>query len=217
MKRLFRHHGLSLTLFVIFSGILAGQFAVGRLEHNEERAKEGERALSAAEYFRSPHFLEATMENWESEFLQMCMFVVLTVWLHQKGSAESNDPDHPPSLRGRAHPKNTHAPGPVRRGGWRLRLYEHSLSSALFVLFALSFAGHASGGAALYNEERARQQEPALTVWDYMGTSRFWFESLQNWQSEFLAIGAMVVLTIFLRERGSPESKRVEAPHWSNE
>lgn len=217
MKRFLRYNGLSLALFVIFFALLSGQFVTGRSEHNEERAREGEPPLSAAAYLRSPHFFEATMENWESEFLQMFMFVILTVWLHQKGSAESNDPDHPPSLVGRAHPRNTHAPGPVRRGGWALRVYEHSLSLALFGLFALSFAGHVSGGTALYNEERMQRQEAPLTVWEYLGTSRCWFESLQNWQSEFLAIAAMVVLTIFLRERGSPESKRVEAPHWSNE
>jgi len=218
MRRFFRNNGLSITLLVVFLSLLAGQFATGRRVHNEERADEGEPPLSAAEYLVSPHFLEATTENWESEFLQMSMFVVLTVWLFQKGSAESNDPDEPaPSRKGRAHRHNSHAPWPVRRGGWVLRLYEHSLSLALALVFLVSFAAHVVSGAALYNEERLRQGESPLMRWEYLHSSRFWFESLQNWQSEFLAIGAMVVLTVFLRERGSPESKRVETPHGANE
>ena len=105
------------------------------------------------------------------------------------------------------------APWPVRKGGLALRFYEHSLSLAFFLLFLLSFVLHAVGGAESYNEERAAHGQAALTVLEYASSSRFWFESLQNWQSEFLAIWAMVVFSIFLRERGSPESKPVDAPH----
>lgn len=217
MRRFLRYNGLSLVLLVVFLTAMGGQFATGRRQYNEERREQGEPAALVREYLASGHFWEATTENWESEFFQMAMFVLLTVKLYQKGSAESNDPDHPPSLVGRAHRRNTHAPSPVRRGGWRLRVYEHSLSLALLLLFFGAFTGHVVSGATRYNEERKRDGEPAVTRWEYLRSSRFWFESFQNWQSEFLAIGTMVVLTVFLRERGSPESKAVETPHGAHE
>ena len=154
------------------------------------------------------------MENWESEFLQMFFFIILTVFLYQKGSAESKDPDEKEAVerepRKSRHKKDT--PWPVRKGGLVLTVYEHSLSIAFFLLFAFSFFLHAVGGAGEYNAEMKEhgKAEQVSTI-GYMGTSRFWFESLQNWQSEFLAIGSMVVLSIFLRQRGSPESKPVAA------
>jgi hypothetical protein len=168
------------------------------------------------EYLRSPHFGEATAENWESEFFQMFVFVVATAYLYQKGSAESKDPrkKHSHHSSKRVRPDS---PWPVRRGGWVLRLYEHSLSGALFLLFGLAFGWHALSGLGLYNEERRQDGEAAVTLTEYLGSSRFWFESFQNWQSEFLSIGAMVLLSIWLREVNSPESKQVETPHWENE
>ncbi|HTO05161.1 MAG TPA: DUF6766 family protein [Opitutus sp.] len=217
MHTFFRNHGLSLTMFGFFLVLLfVGQVLTGRNEYNEDRQKAGEKALGVADYLRSPHFVEATAENWESEFLQMGIYVFATAWLYQKGSAESKDPR-------KRHQHHTNrgvipdSPWPVRRGGWVLRIYEHSLSLAFLSLFIVAFAFHAAGGHGLYNEERLRDGETTVTLIEYMTSSRFWFESFQNWQSEFLAIGSMVVLSIFLREANSPESKRVETPHWENE
>jgi hypothetical protein len=171
--------------------------------------------VSYTQYLRSSHFLEATMENWESEFLQMFLHVVLTAFLYQKGSAESKKLDEPEAVdrdprQSRHKPQ---APWPVRRGGLILKLYEHSLALAFLLLFLLSFLSHALGGVGEYNAEQLDHGGQPVTLLVYLGSSRFWFESLQNWQSEFLAIGAMVVFSIFLRQRGSPESKPVDSPH----
>jgi hypothetical protein len=156
------------------------------------------------------------MENWESEFFQMGWYVLLTVFLFQKGSSESKKPDEkePVDRDPRQSKNKKDAPWPVRKGGFVLKLYENSLSLAFLLLFLLSFFLHALGGARVYNEEQAQHGgELVSSTWQYMGTSRFWFESFQNWQSEFLAIFAMVVLSIWLRQKGSPESKPVDAPH----
>ena len=203
-------------LGVFFLFCLAGQVISGRSDYNEERKKHGQPEVSIRDYLASPHFGEATAENWESEFFQMFVFVVATAFLYQKGSAESKDPNekHEHKTSKSLRPDS---PWPVRHGGWVLRLYEHSLSAALFVLFAIAFLWHARAGQRLYNEERLQDGEPAVSLSDYVGSSRFWFESFQNWQSEFLAIGAMVLLTIWLREANSPESKEVQTPHWENE
>ena len=213
----FRNNGLSLVLFgLFFFTFLIGQSVVGHLEHNEDQRLHGQPAITYLQYLGTDHFLEATMENWESEFLQMFFFVVLTVFLFQKGSAESKKPDEEEAVdrdpRKSRHKKD--APWPVRKGGPVLTIYEHSLSLAFFLLFLFSFILHAVGGAGVYNDEQKEHgQQQSVSVVEYMGTSRFWFESLQNWQSEFLAVGSMVVLTIFLRERGSKESKPVDSPH----
>ena len=217
MRRFFRNHGLSVVILgLFFSTLWLGQFVSGCAEHNEERKKQGRPEFGYGDYFRSPHFGEATAENWESEFLQMFVFVVATAFLYQKGSAESKDPrkKHAHESAGRVTPES---PWPVRRGGWVLRVYEHSLSLALFLCFVVAFGWHLRAGQLLYNEERLEDGEAALSLSEYLASSRFWFESLQNWQSEFLAIGAMVVLSIWLREVNSPESKKVETPHWENE
>lgn len=155
------------------------------------------------------------MENWESEFLQMGLYVALTIFLYQKGSSESKDPDKQAEVDRdpRKSRNKKDAPWPVRKGGWVLSIYEHSLTLAFLILFLISFSLHALGGQRLFNEERQLEGEPPLSYFEFLGTSRFWFESFQNWQSEFLAIFAMVVLSIWLRQRGSPESKPVDAPH----
>jgi len=217
MRTFFRNHGLSLTMLGCFLVLLlVGQVRAGLSEYNEDREKAGLVQLGWAEYLRSAHFIEATAENWESEFLQMAIYVFATAWLYQKGSAESKDPrKHHRHTAGRA--VRPDSPWPVRRGGWVLRVYEHSLSLAFLTLFLIAFVLHALGGHRLYNEERSHDGETALTLAQYVGSSRFWFESFQNWQSEFLAIGSMVVLSIFLREVNSPESKEVQTPHWENE
>ncbi|MCA1633255.1 MAG: hypothetical protein LC802_05915 [Acidobacteria bacterium] len=217
MRRTLRNNGLSIAMFGLFFFVFVlGQTITGQHEYNSDQREHGQRAVTYAEYLGTSHFLEATMENWESEFLQMFLFVVLTVFLYQKGSAESKDPEKEEAVdRDPRRSKNKKdAPWPVRKGGLTLKLYENSLGIALFILFAFSFVLHAVGGAGVYNEDqREHRGSERVTTLQYMGTSRFWFESFQNWQSEFLSIGAMVVLTIWLRQKGSPESKPVDAPH----
>lgn len=215
MKRFWRDNGLSCVVFGLFLLFLLGQALAGWRDEVNELVGHGGAPISLGGYLRSGGFVEATMENWESEFLQMAAYVIFTVSLFQRGSAESKDPDKKEAVDRdpRLSSSKSDAPGPVRAGGWRLWLYERSLSFAFIGLFLISFILHGVGGAASYSEERALHGETPVGVLDYMMSARFWFESFQNWQSEFLAIGAMVVLSIFLRQRGSPESKPVDSPH----
>jgi hypothetical protein len=215
MRDIWRNNGLSIVLFGFFALFLFAQSVAGLLHEREELADHGGPSPTYLQYVTSGGFVEATFENWESEFLQMAAYVVFTVFLRQKGSSESK------KLVGKeevdADPRNVRdkrdAPWPVRRGGAALRLYEHSLGLAFLILFLVSFGLHAAGGAADYNQDQALHGNPAITTLQYMTTPRFWFESFQNWQSEFLAVGSIVVLSIFLRQRGSPESKPVAAPY----
>ncbi|MDB6153367.1 MAG: hypothetical protein JWL90_1820 [Chthoniobacteraceae bacterium] len=213
MKFTFRNYGLSIVLLFLFLSFWIGQAIVGRLEYNEEREDRGLPALAMNEYLHSSHFWEATGENWESEFLQMGAYVFLTAFLFQKGSSESKDPDEesPQDKDPREEQNKPDAPWPVHRGGWVLKIYENSLVLAFASLFIGALIMHAAGGVRLYNEEQIALSKQAICFSEYLQTTRFWFESLQNWQSEFLAMGAMVVLSIFLRQRGSPESKPVAA------
>jgi hypothetical protein len=216
MRRKLRENGLGLVLFLLFFLTLGvGQTWTGLRESNSDAARHGKTPESLTEYLKGSHFWEATTENWESEFLQMGIYVVLTAYLYQKGSSESKSLSgrEPVDRDPRKHRNKKNAPWPVRRGGWVLALYEHSLSLAFFLLFLTSFILHGMSGCANYNEELLQHGQSPMKVLAYMKSSRFWFESLQNWQSEFLAIFSMVVLSIFLRERGSPESKPVDAPH----
>ena len=202
-------------LGMFFGSFIFGQAFAGNLESNEDRLQHGLPTQTFAEYLTSAHFIEATMENWESEFLQMAAFVFFTAFLYQKGSAESKDPEEKEEVDRdpRLVRDKRDTPWPVRRGGWVLWLYERSLFLAFFALFLASFLLHGLGGHAEYNEEQQAHGAALVSLGSYMTSSRFWFESLQNWQSEFLAIGCMVIFTIFLRQRGSPESKPVDAAH----
>jgi hypothetical protein len=213
--RLLRENGLSLILLALFALSMLGQALAGWRSYDEERRQHQEPAVTLATYLISGSFLSAIFENWESEFLQMGAFVVLTVFLHQKGSPESKKLGEPESededpAAGAADPR---APWPVRKGGIVLRLYAHSLSITMFLLFALSFGLHAAASATKASEEAARHGEGPVGLVENLGNAEFWFESFQNWQSEFLSMAALVVLGIYLRERGSPESKPVAAPH----
>lgn len=216
MKRFLRENGLSLVLLVLFLATwLFGQAVAGHRESNNDRQEHGLPSETMGEYFTSAHFIEATSENWESEFLQMGVYVMLTVFLFQKGSSESKSIDGPEEVDRdpRSAKDKKDAPWPVRKGGWTLKIYEYSLSLAFIFLFLLCFTVHVVSGCANYNEELRLHNRPEVTCGQYFASSRFWFESLQNWQSEFLAILSMVVLSIWLRQRGSPESKPVDAPH----
>lgn len=215
MRHCWRNYGLTITLltsFLLLWGV--GQAVSGRAVYNETRMRHGLAPVTMGEYWLTAHFVEATTENWESEFFQMGVYVYVTAFLFQKGSAESHDPDKGPP---KEPPVTRRSPWPVRRGGWWRRCYGHSLSAAFLALFLLAFAGHAWSGWLLYNEEQGMEGRALLSFWGYTGEADLWFQSLQNWQSEFLAILSMVVLSIFLREKDSPESKPVPMAHADTE
>ena len=215
MSRFLRENSLTVTLFVLFLLSILGQSVAGLFDYNDAQQQHGQLGIGYLEYLGTGHFIEAIFENWESEFLQMGLYVLLTVFLRQKGSSESKQPEgeEPVDADPRKSRHDPNAPWPVRQGGLVLRLYENSLATALFALFVLSFALHAVGGAREYNQTQAEHGAEAVSVLGYVATSRFWFESFQNWQSEFLSIGVLAVLSVFLRQKGSPESKPVASPH----
>jgi uncharacterized protein (DUF486 family) len=214
MRRVLRDNGLSITMFALFLIFLVAQSIAGYKASNSDNEEHRQPRESYSEYLTSGAFVEATFENWESEFLQLGAYVLLTALLIQKGSPESKNPDSNESDEDpRTRRDDLEAPGPVRRGGLALSVYEHSLSIALFALFLLSFVLHALGGHAEFNQQQLEHGQAAVSLWSFVTSSQFWFQSMQNWQSEFLAVGTLAVLGIFLRQRGSPESKPVAAPH----
>jgi hypothetical protein len=215
MKHWIRDHGLLLANLLLFLVSFLGMVLSGVHTYNEEQLTHGEATVTLAGFFATGDFLEATFENWESEFLQMGTYVVLTAYLFQRGSSESKLPDkhEPQDDDPRDARTGPGTPWAVRRGGIALKLYAHSLSIMFSGLFAASFFLHAVGGSQAYNEEQASHGEPGVSIAGYMGTSRFWFESFQNWQSEFMVIALMVGASVYLRERGSVESKPVAMAH----
>jgi hypothetical protein len=213
-RRFVREHSLALVTFGAFLVLwLGGQVWAGHRTFNEEQRAHGEPTVSLGRYLTEADFGEATFENWESEFLQMGSYVLLTAFLVQRGSPESkplDQDDRPDDQPERAGPR---APRPSRTHGLPQWLYRNSLSLVLFAFFALSFVGHLLGGTAAYNEEQALQTgSPPIPAWQFLGSADFWFQSMQNWQSEFLAVGSLIVLGVVLRQHGSPESKPVTAP-----
>ena len=215
MRNWLRDHGLTLTMLGFFAAFLVAQSVTGMRSDNADRREHGEATVGYGEYLRTGHFVEATFENWESEYLQMGAYVALTAFLYQRGSSESKDPDKEESVDEdpRQRLGDPDAPWSVRRGGIALKVYEHSLTLSLFLLFLVCFALHAWGGAHEYSEEQLAHGGEAVSTWNFLRTSEFWFQSFQNWQSEFLAVASLAWLSVFLRQRGSPESKPVAAPH----
>jgi hypothetical protein len=216
MGKWVKEHGLLLANIGLFLVFFGGMILSGANSYSEDQLAHGQPAVSVAEYLATGDFVEATFENWESEFLQMGMYVLLTVFLFQKGSSESKPvgQDAPQDQDPRDAKPKANTPWPVRRGGWVLKLYEHSLSIMFILLFLASWALHAVGGSAAYNDEQQSHGQPTVSVLGYLATSRFWFESFQNWQSEFLAVAVLVGASVYLREKGSPESKPVAEPHY---
>lgn len=210
-----KSRSLTLAMMGCFAVFLAGQVWAGWYDYNGALAEHGMAAITLRAYFATGHLWEALFENWESEFLQMAAFVTFTTVLVQKGSPESRrlgvlelvDADP------RDFAQLPDVPWPVRRGGWVLFLYERSLGLVLILLFAISWIGHALGGWSEYVHDQRLHGEPGVSLMAYVSSSRFWFESFQNWQSEFLSVAAMIWLAVYLRQRGSPESKPVHAPH----
>ena len=212
VKRFFYENGLLLATFVLIAGALVGQVLTGWHDNNDDLQQMGLAVLTLPQYLHSGHLLEATFENWESEFLQMGVYVVLTVWLRQKGSPESKKLEGTEDVDKQPDPAKPDAPWPVRQGGWWLRAYQQSLSLAFLGLFLAAVYLHARGGATVYNIEQAHEGKPLVSTWGYLHTARFWFESFQNWQSEFVSIFSLVSLSILLRQQSSPQSKPVDAP-----
>ena len=212
--RILRDNGLTIVLTALTLASIAGMLIAGRNVLDHELADHGASQLALAEYAKSGHFLSSLFENWESEFLQMSAYVMLTAFLFQRGSAESKDPDEQaeqdkePELE-----QGDEAPWPVRVGGFARRLYSYSLGLALGLLFLITFGLHLLYSSEAENAEALMHGQPTVSVAEHLYSAQFWFESLQNWQSEFLSTAVIVVLSIFLRFRGSPESKPVAAPH----
>jgi hypothetical protein len=213
--RFARENGLVLGMLGLFAACMVGQILAGWAAWNEDQERQGAAAVALIPYLRSGHFVSAVFENWESEFLQMAMYVTLTIWLRQKGSPESKPMDGEAEVDAdpRDHAGDQSAPWPVRRGSEiLLTIYSHSLSIALATLFLTSFVLHLFGSLHLANDEAMQMGQPVETVLQHIGSPQFWFESFQNWQSEFFALGVFIWLTVVLRQRGSAESKPVAAP-----
>jgi hypothetical protein len=206
-------NSLSIALTACFIICLFGQIVTGFKEHNDELEKHDAAPVTMPEYLGSGHFLETTFENWESEFLQMAMYVMFTIFMRQAGSSESKSLEGEEEVDREPDSRRKDAPWPVRRGGIVLSFYKHSLSIAFALLFLVSFVLHFIGSLKDHNEEQLLEGLPLASWSEYLGSSRLWFESFQNWQSEFIAVLSIVVLSIFLRQKGSPESKPVDAPN----
>lgn len=211
----FRDNGLTIALVAVFAICLFGMVWSGWLDHNAALADHGQAPLSVLDYFLSPSFQSALFENWESEFLQMSAYVIMTAFLFQRGSSESKDPDkdNPEDAAAESKRRDKSTPWPVRAGGLWSFLYSYSLGIALLALFVVSFMLHWLQSAASANEEALLHGQTPQSPFEYLGDPMLWFESFQNWQSEFLSTAVLVVLSIFLRHRGSPESKPVADPH----
>lgn len=213
MPKFLRNNSLSLVFVFFFIASIFSQAYFGFSEFNKDRQEEDQPPVSLTAYIKSGHFISATFENWESEFLQMGLFVWLTIFLYQKGSSESKKFDGTDEVDREPDRNKKDAPWPVKKGGFILTLYKHSLTLSLLILFIASYILHFYGSLRHANEEAAWKGEAPQTAGEYIAESRFWFESFQNWQSEFLSVFAIVFLSIYLRQKGSPQSKPVDAPH----
>jgi uncharacterized protein DUF6766 len=213
MKRIIHQNALSIVFFVLFIVALIGQIIFGIEEYNKELLDEGATTVTMSEYLISGHFFQSTFENWESEFLQMALLVWFTIFLRQKGSSESKGFEGPEEVDREPSASRKGAPWPVKKGGIWLSIYKHSMTLALLLLFLLSYVLHFYGSFKDENLMNRLKGKPLESVGEYITDPRLWFESFQNWQSEFLSVFAIVVLSIYLRQHGSSQSKPVDAPH----
>jgi hypothetical protein len=209
----FYRNSLSIVFTSLFLITLAAQALTGWKEHNHELQDANHEPLSLFSYLHTGHFISATFENFQSEFLQMALYVALTVGLRQQGSAESKKLNEKEEVD-RTPRAGKDAPWPVKKGGWILKLYSKSLSIAFFLLFFISWGLHLYGSWDDHNVEQLLHHKQVESVGTFLGEPTFWFETFQNWQSEFLSVASIVFLTIYLRQHGSPESKPVDAPHF---
>jgi len=216
-RRVAFDNGLSLAFLALFLGALIGQAFTGWSDFNDEQQRHHEAEVSFGRYITSSAFGSAVMENWQSEYLQFTLFILLTIWLIQRGSPESKEPgkegreSEQDQLIGRhAHPRS---PLWARVGGFRTWLYSNSLLLVMVTIWIGSWFAQSVTSFTDYNAALLSHQEDPVSWSSYLGTSDFWEKTLQNWQSEFLAVGSMAILAVYLRQRGSPESKPVGAPH----
>jgi hypothetical protein len=214
VRRFLKNNGLSLVYVGLFLLTLFVMSVTGHHHYNSEQREHHDPVVSYWTYLHTGDFVEGVFENWESEFLQMGTYVLFTVYLFQKGSPESKPLDErmPQDVEPQRQ-RYSDTPRPVRRGGLALRLYSNSLAIALFALFLFSIILHAVGGTWAYNEDQMAHGGRPVSILTFVTTGEFWYQSMQNWQSEFLAVAALAVLGIWLRQHGSPESKPVGAPH----
>jgi hypothetical protein len=217
MRRFVRDNSLSIFFLVIFLAALIGQAIAGHSLYNQEQLDHGGEPISLGRYITSSAFGQAVMENWQSEYLQFMLFMLATVWLIQRGSPESKPPHVTGVESDRDQRVSEHAesdsPLWARTGGLRTALYSNSLLIVMAVIFVGAWFAQSVTGWTQFNEEQAAHGAPDVSWWSYVGSSNFWEATFQNWQSEFLAVGSFAVLAVFLRQRGSPESKPVGAPH----
>jgi membrane protein implicated in regulation of membrane protease activity len=217
MRRFAKENSLGMVFGFLFLASLVGQAIAGRLAYNQEQLEHGGEAISLGRYLTSSDFGQAVMENWQSEYLQFLVFLLLTIWLFQKGSPESKKEDQlgleteEEQLIGGAAKRGS--PPPAKAGGWRAVLYGNSLLIVMALIFLGSWLAQSLTGWRAYNQEQLDHHSEAISWLGYLGNAEFWETTLQNWQSEFLAVGSFAVFTIFLRQRGSPESKPVGAAH----
>jgi membrane protein implicated in regulation of membrane protease activity len=212
-----KDNALSLAFLLLLVGSLVGQAITGVAGYNEEARTAGLQEISVWRYLTSSRFAVDVAENWQSEYLQFTVFILLTVWLVQRGSSESKKPGE----EGRESDKKQlvgryvreDSPTWARAGGWRTRVYSHSLLIVMTTVFVLAWTAQAVAGRVAHNEERMRDLLEPLELGPYLTSPDFWGRTFQNWQSEMLAIASMAIFSIYLRERGSPESKPVGMPH----
>ncbi|GAA3213208.1 DUF6766 family protein [Nonomuraea helvata] len=215
--RWLKENSLTLAFMIMFFLALGGQALSGMLEYNDRQLAEGAEAVSFLQYVTSSSFAVDVSENWQSEYLQFFLFIMLTVWLVQKGSPESKEPDEAGAESDEQQRVGPYA-GPdsplwAKVGGLRLWLFSNSLGLVMGAVFVLSWLAQSVAGQAAYNSERLGDLRDPVSWWSYVTSPEFWNRTLQNWQSELLAVLSMVALAIYLRQRGSPESKPVGAPH----
>jgi hypothetical protein len=217
VRRVLRENGLAIFFGVILLAALAGQAVAGHDVYNEEQLTHHGQAISFGRYLTSSAFGAAVMENWQSEYLQFTLFILATVWLVQRGSPESKEIDKEglESDRDQKLGRHSSARSPLwaRAGGIRTAVYSNSLVLLMALIFFGSWFAHSVTGWSEFNSEQLQHGEKGVSWLTYIGKPTFWEETLQNWQSEFLAIGSMAVFAIYLRQRGSPESKPVGEPH----
>ena len=217
MRRFLFENGLSVVFGVLFLATLAGQSFAGQRTYNAEQLEHGSDAVSWLDYVLSADFGGKVLENWQSEFLQFSLFILATVWLVQKGSNESKQLDSVGLESKQAQKLEGYAPDDAPRWAkardFRRVLYENSLLLTMATLFLLMWLGQSLNNWREFNAQQREHDEPTVSWGSYLVDPDFWDKTLQNWQSEFLAVGTMAVFTIYLRQRGSPESKPVGAPH----
>ena len=217
MLRGIRDNALSVVFLALFLLTLAGQALAGLAQDNEERVAHGQPPVGLGSFLASSEFVVDVAENWQSEFLQFFLLIGATIWFVQRGSPESKKPGHEGAGDDEDQLLGAHArpdsPAWARAGGWRALVYGNSLLLVMGAIFLLSWFAQSLGGMAVMNEQGALHGRPAMTWLEYLASPDFWNRTLQNWQSEFLAVGTMVAFSIYLRQRGSSESKPVGAPH----